>query len=224
MSDFMGNTGVTPPSNGFASAQAAETMKELIPLARDRRARAIKVLEGPLEHLRVAVTTSMEIGRVRFTLDGILIDARLREQHTTPQILQALADQRTPVLVGVFEMHDGTHTLDWLLPQGAQQPIAPEPTSVKTKKIRQSLPRALRLGVASGLIGAVALFLALRIESAWNLPFLIVAALATAALMLSLFQIAFSISTLWESFSRRQTLQLMASVMTKYCGEYTHDR
>ncbi|QJI29038.1 hypothetical protein HKK55_10060 [Pseudomonas sp. ADAK18] len=199
-------------------------MKELIPIARDRRARAIKVLEGPLDHFRVAVTTSMETGRVRFALGGILIDARLREQNATPEILQALADQRTPVVAGVFEMHDGTHTLDWLQPLGVQQPIAPEPTSVKTKKIRQSLPHALRLAAVSGLIGAVALFLALRIESAWNLPFLIITALATAALMLSLFQIAFSISALWESFSRRQTLQLMASVMTKYCGEYTHGR
>lgn len=222
MSDFMENAGVTTPSNGLASAKAVETMKELIPIARDRRARAIKVLEGPLDHFRVAVTTSMEIGRVRFALEGILIDARLREQNTTPETLQALVNQRTPVVAGVFEMHDGTHTLDWMLPQGVQQPIAPEPTSVKTQKIRQSLPRALRLAAASSLIGVVALFLALRIESAWNLPFLIVAALAMATLMLSLFQIAFSISALWESFSRRQTLQLMASVMTKYCGERTH--
>jgi len=45
-----------------------------------------------------------------------------------------------------------------------------------------------------------------------------------ATLMLSLFQIAFSFSDLWENFSRRQTLQLMASVMLKYCGAQANGR
>jgi len=199
-------------------------MKELIPIKRDRRARTIKVLEGPLDNFRVAITTSMDIGRVRFALDGIVVDARLREQNTSPETLQALADQRTPVVAGVFEMHDGTHALDWLLPQGAQQPVAPEPTQVRVEKTWRSLPRALRLAAAGGLIGAGAFFLALQIKSVWNLPFLIVGALAMATLIFSLLQIAFSFSTLWESFSRRRTLRLMASVMMKYCGAQAHGR
>jgi len=122
-------------------------MKEPIPIERDRRACAIKMLEGPLDNFRVAVTTSMGIGRVRFALNGIVVDARLRKQNTTPETLPRLADQRTPVVSGVFEMHDGTHTLDWLLPQGAQQPIAPEPTQVRAEKTWRSRPRALRLAV-----------------------------------------------------------------------------
>ncbi|WP_248803784.1 hypothetical protein [Pseudomonas sp. MWU13-2100] len=199
-------------------------MREVIPIKQDRRARAIKVLEGPLDNFRVAVTTAMDIGRVRFVLDGIVVDARLREQHISPATLQALADQRTPVVAGVFEMHDGTHALDWLLPQGAQQPIAPEPTQVRVEKAWRSLPRALWLAAAGGLIGAAAFFLALQINSAWNLPFLIVGALAMAALIFSLLQIVFSFGTLWESFSRRQTLQLMTSVMVKYCGAQAHGR
>ncbi|MBV6749583.1 hypothetical protein KV580_04700 [Pseudomonas chlororaphis] len=199
-------------------------MREVIPIKQDRRARAIKVLEGPLDNFRVAVTTSMDIGRVRFALDGIVVDARLREQHTSPETLQTLADQHTPVVAGVFEMRDGTHALDWLLPQGAEQPIAPEPTQVRVEKAWRSLPRALWLAASGGLIGAAAFFLALQIKSAWNLPFLIVGALAMAALIFSLLQIVFSFNTLWESFSRRQTLQLMASVMVKYCGAQAHGR
>ena len=201
-------------------------MKEDIPLERDHRARAIKVLEGPLDNFRVAVTTSADIGRIRFGLDGILVNARLREQNTTAttEALQALADQRTPVVAGVFEMRDGTHTLDWLLPQGAQQPIAPNPMQVRIEKGWRSLPRALRLAAVSGLIGAAAIFLGLKVASAWSFPLLVVGALAGAALMFSLLQIESFFSTLWESFRRRRALQLMASVMAKYCGAQAHDR
>ncbi|MGJ7525052.1 hypothetical protein [Variovorax sp. GB1P17] len=199
-------------------------MREVVPIEQDHRARAIKVLEGPLDNFRVAVTTSMDIGRVRFGLEGIVVDARLREQNTTPEILQALAEQHTPVVAGVFEMRDGTHTLDWLLPQGAQQPIAPDPPQVRTEKEWRSLPRALRWATASGLIGAVAIFLGFTITSAWNFPLLIVGALAVATLMFSLFQIAFSFGALWEGFRRRHTYQLMASLMAKYCGAQAHGR
>jgi hypothetical protein len=194
-------------------------MKEVIPIEQDRHVCAIKVLDGPIEHYRVAATTTTAAtrARVRFRLDGIAVDARLCEQNTTAEKLQALADQGALVVAGVFQQRDGTHKLDWLAPPGAPL-IASDSMQVRIKKEWRSLPRSLWIALVGGVVAAVAFWLGVEMPFGWNLPFLIVGALAMAALLFALLQMAFSLETIWDRFRRRRTLRLMESVMAKYCG------
>ncbi|AIY40246.1 hypothetical protein LT85_1088 [Collimonas arenae] len=189
-------------------------MKEVIPINQDREASAIKVLDGPIEQYRLGASASV-FERVRFRLDGIVVEAHPAEQNTTSERLKALAGTGAPVVAGVFQLHDGRHMLDWLIPPNAHT-IAALPIAVRAAKTWKSFWRALQVATVAGLICAYAVYLTVHMTSAWNALSGIIGLVAAIAAFVSSLQIFFSVQTIWQRFSRRRALQLMESVMAKY--------
>ncbi|MEO6919508.1 MAG: hypothetical protein ABI171_10935 [Collimonas sp.] len=191
-------------------------MREVIPIKQDSEASAIKVLDGPIEQYRVGASPSV-FERVRFRLDGIVVEAHPAEQNTTSERLKALADTGAPVVAGVFQLCDGSHMLDWLVPPNAQT-IAALPMTVRAEKTWKSFWHTLQVAAAGGLICAFAWYLTIHTESAWNVLFGIIGLVAAITAFVSLLLTFFSAQTIWNRFRRRRTLRLMESVMAKYEG------
>jgi hypothetical protein len=193
-------------------------MKETIPLKRDRRALAIKVLEGTIEHYRVAVTIPADQGRVRFLLDGTTIDGELRFRHATAQSLQDMADDRVQVIAGVYQRPDGSHELDWLICPG-RPAVAPDSRQALIRRTWQEMPTTVKfLGIGSAL-AAFMFFLMLKVPSGWIPLFGIVGVLALSVAAFALVMGIGEIATLWNCFRRRRVLELMESVMTRYLAQ-----
>ncbi|MDR6496770.1 hypothetical protein J2797_006697 [Paraburkholderia terricola] len=130
-------------------------MAETIPLERDGRALAIKVLEGAIEHYRVAVTIPATQGRVRFLVDGTRIDGELRWLHADSQSLQAMADERIRVSAGTYQKADGTHELDWLICPGYPT-VARQARETLIRQTWREMPTTLKfLGFGSTVAGLV---------------------------------------------------------------------
>jgi hypothetical protein len=193
-------------------------MTETIPLKRDSHALAIKVLEGTIEHYRVAVTIPADQGRVRFLLDGTTIDGELRFRHATAQSLQDMADDRVQVIAGVYQRPDGSHELDWLICPG-RPAVAPDSRQALIRRTWQEMPTTVKfLGIGSAL-AAFMFFLMLKVPSGWIPLFGIVGVLALSVAAFALVMGIGEIATLWNCFRRRRVLELMESVMTRYLAQ-----
>jgi hypothetical protein len=193
-------------------------MTETIPLKRDSHALAIKVLEGTIEHYRVAVTIPADQGRVRFLLAGTTIDGELLYRHATAQSLQNMADDRVQVIAGVYQRPDGRHELDWLLCPG-RPPVAPDSRQALIRRTWQEMPTTIKfLGIGSAL-AALMFFLMLEAPSGWVPLFGIAGVLAFCVAAFALVMGVSEIATLWDCFRRRRVLELMESVMDRYLAQ-----
>jgi len=190
-------------------------MKETIPLECDRYALAIKVLEGTIEHYRVAVTRPPDRGRVRFVLNGTRIDGELRWLHANSQSLREIAGDRASVMAGVYEKIDGTHELDWLIYQG-HAIVARDSRQALTQQTWREMPTTLKfLGMGSAIAGLM-FFLMLHVPYGWALLFGVAGALAGSVATFALVMCLGSIGKLWNCFRRRRVLDLMETVMARY--------
>ena len=193
-------------------------MAETIPLERDGRALAIKVLEGAIEHYRVAVTIPATQGRVRFLVDGTRIDGELRWLHSDSQSLQAMADERIRVSAGTYQKADGTHELDWLICPGYPT-VARQARETLIRQTWREMPTTLKfLGFGSTVAGLMFLLM-LKVSSGWVPLFGIAGVLAVCVAAFALLMGVSEIATLWNCFRRRRVLELMESVRARYLAQ-----
>jgi hypothetical protein len=190
-------------------------MKETIPLKRDGHRLAIKVLEGTIEHYRVAVTRPADLGRVRFLLDGTKIDGELRWLNSDAQSLQAMADDRVRVTAGVYQKADGTHELNWLTCPD-RPTVAADSRQALIQQTWREMPATLKfLGFGSAVAGLMFLLM-FKVPPGWAPLFGIVGVLALSVAAFALAMGFGEIGTLWNCFRRRRVLELMESVMARY--------
>ncbi|WP_175053813.1 hypothetical protein [Paraburkholderia sediminicola] len=190
-------------------------MAETIPLQRDGRALAIKVLEGTIEYYRVAVTIPANQGRVRFLLDGTRIDGELRWLQADSQALRTMADERLRVTAGIYQKADGTHELDWLICKGFPT-VARESREALIRQTWREIPTTLKfLGFGSAVAGLMFLLM-LKVPSGWAPLFGIAGVLAVCVAAFALVMGIGEIATLWNCFRRRRVLELMESVRGRY--------
>ncbi|MFM0184081.1 hypothetical protein PQR52_36820 [Paraburkholderia aspalathi] len=193
-------------------------MAETIPLKRDGRALAIKVLEGTVENYRVAVTIPASQGRVRFLLEGTRVDGELRWLHADSQSLRAMADERVRVTVGTYQKADGTHELDWLICPGYPE-VARESREALIRQTWREMPTTLKfLGFGSAVAGLMFLLM-LKVPSGWVPLFGIAGVLAVCVAAFALVMGIGEIATLWNCFRRRRVLELMESVRGRYLAQ-----
>jgi hypothetical protein len=193
-------------------------MKETIPLERDGYALAIKVLEGTIEHYRVAVTRPPDRGRVRFLLNGTRIDGELRWLHANSQSLRGMAEDRASVTAGVYQKLDGTHELDWLICSG-HAAVARDSRQALIQQAWREMPTTLKfLGIGSAIAGLM-FFLMLNVPSGWAPLFGMAGTLAGCVATFALVMGLGAIGKLWNCFRRRRVLDLMETVMTRYLAQ-----
>ncbi|KGM36047.1 hypothetical protein [Inquilinus limosus] len=205
-------TGEDADRNGSPDALPAATVlaAETVRLRLGSSAR-LRVIDGEVSHVRVAIPTSDQ--SARFRLGDVLVQVPLDGLDSAPATLRSLASRGTLATACIAgDEDDGWGNLCWLLARDARSviPKAYDQSGRDWRSLRRWGPAA----ILSGLALAVSIR-CLFASGSWMLLPLLVSA---SALLLSLAASTFSIMNLCRGFRQRPVLEQSKRLLQEHWG------
>ncbi|QBQ99955.1 hypothetical protein [Paraburkholderia pallida] len=197
-------------------------MNETIRIEQDSRAICVKVLEGPLEKYRRAVSVTMT--PIRFRLDGVKVDGHLeaygdfQSRQSIADDFQSIADTGGRVIAGVFQLKDGTHELGWLL-SDSRPVISIASRQAMIQRSIASTPATLRFLTWGSLVAVLGLWAGLRVADISKLLSILLALSGLLGAIAALWALIMGIGqlgTLYTCRRRKATLDAMESARLRY--------